>query len=280
MVSPRAKRKALAVLRERFALSLRSWCRLLGLNQSTFYYQSHKQRDDGALREKILEIAQTKIRYGQPRVVWMLRERFGFSDNHKRIRRIYREMGLQVGKRPRRKRRSGMRLVLATPSRPNELWAMDFVSDSLACGRRFRALTVKDLFTHEAISIFVDTSIPGFRVSEVLDGLSQLRGRPKAIVCDNGTEFTSKAMDQWAFNAGVELKFIQPGKPIQNAFIESFNGRLRDECLNENWFQNLEDAQTGIEQWRIEYNSDRPNSRLGNETPESFARKYQELLSA
>lgn len=114
----------------------------------------------------------------------------------------------------------------------------------------------------------------------MLGALSQLRGKPSAIVCDNGTEFTSKAMDQWAFQAGVELKFIQPGKPIQNAFIESFNGRLRDECLNENWFQNLEEAQSEIEKWRVEYNCERPNSRLGNETPDSFARRYQELLSA
>ena len=280
MVSPKAKRKALAVLRGRFSLSLRSWCRLLGLRQSTYYYRNRRARDDTALKEKLLELAQTKLRYGQPRMVWMLQKRFGFSDNHKRIRRIYRELGLQLGKRPRRKRRSGLRLVLSTPTQPNELWAMDFVSDSFASGRKFRALTVKDLFTHEAISIFVDTSIPGDRVCEVLTALSQLRGKPSAIVCDNGTEFTSKAMDQWAFQSGVELKFIQPGKPIQNAFIESFNGRLRDECLNENWFQNLEEAKTEIERWRVEYNFERPNSRLNNETPDSFARRHQQVLSA
>lgn len=280
MVSPKAKRKALVALRDRFTLSIRSWCRVLGLQQSTYFYRSTKQRDDTALRKKMMEIAETKTRYGQPRMVWMLRDRFGFADNHKRIRRIYREMGLQVGKRPRRKRRSGLRLTLETPTRPNELWAMDFVSDSLASGRRFRALTVKDLFTHEAISIFVDTSIPGDRVAEILEALSHLRTKPKASVCDNGTEFTCKAMDQWAFKAGVDLKFIQPGKPIQNAFIESFNGRLRDECLNENWFQDLEEARTKIEQWRIEYNCERPNSRLANETPDSFARRHQQLLSA
>jgi putative transposase len=169
-------------LRDRFALSVRSWCRLLGLQQSTYYYRGHRERDETALREKLAEIAQTKTRYGQPRMVFMLRERHGFTDNHKRIRRIYREMGLQVGKRPRRKKRCGLRLALATPTRPDELWAMDFVSDSLASGRRFRALTVKDLFTHEAISIFVDTSIPGLRVTEVLGALSQLRSTPKAIV--------------------------------------------------------------------------------------------------
>ena len=280
MVGPKAKRGAMVFALERFSLSARAACRLLGLHQSTYYYESSCSRDDSALKEKMMEIAQTKTRYGQSRVVWMLREKFGFADNHKRIRRIYRELGLQVGKRPRRKRRSGLRLVLTTPTKPNELWAMDFVSDSLACGRRFRALTVKDLFTHESLAILVDTSIPGWRVADALQALVQLRGKPAAVVCDNGTEFTSRAMDQWAFRAGVELKFIQPGKPIQNAFIESFNGRFRDECLNENWFTSLTEAQVEIEKWRNEYNCERPNSRLGNETPDSFARKHQNLLTA
>jgi putative transposase len=280
MVGPRAKRGAMVFLRDRFRISVRGACRVLGLQQSTYYYRPCRQRDDTALKAKMTELAQKKTRYGQPRIVWHLQNRFGFHDNHKRIRRIYRELGLQVGKRPHRKRRSGLRLVLAAPTRPNELWAMDFVADSLASGRRFRALTVKDLFTHEALSILVDTSIPGTRVAEVLGALSELRGCPSAIVCDNGSEFTSRAMDQWAYQAGVELKFIQPGKPIQNAFIESFNGRFRDECLNEHWFESLKDAQSEIEQWRIEYNCERPNSRLGNETPDSFARRQRDLLSA
>ena len=189
-------------------------------------------------------------------------------------------MGLQVGKRLRRKRRSGLRLVLNQPARPNELWAMDFVSDSLASGRRFRLLTIKDLFTHEALSTYVDLSIPGIRVAEVLNAIGELRGKPTAIVCDNGSEFTSKAMDQWAYRNKVELKFIQPGKRIQNAFIESFNGRLRDECLNENWFESLDEAKSIVERWRVEYNCERPNSSLDYETPDSFARRYKELLSA
>ena len=238
------------------------------------------KRDDSALKEKIQEIAQTKVRYGQPRIVWLLRERYGFKDNHKRIRRIYREMGLQVGKRLRKKRRSGLRLALEQPTRPNQLWAMDFVSDSLASGRRFRVLTIKDLYTHEALSTYVDLSIPGIRVAEVLEAIGELRGKPTAIVCDNGPEFTCKAMDQWAYRSKVDLKFIQPGKPIQNAYIESFNGRLRDECLNENWFENLNEAKSLVDRWRVEYNCERPNSSLGDETPESFARRYKEPLTA
>lgn len=280
MVGPKVKRAALTFVRERFRLSARRACRLLGLQQSTYYYRPRRQRDDTALKTKMTELAQKKTRYGQPRIVWHLRNQFGFSDNHKRIRRIYRELGLQVGKRPRRKRRSGLRLVLKTPTRANELWAMDFVSDSLATGRRFRALAVKDLFTHEALTILVDMSIPGTRVAEALSALCELRGAPSAIVCDNGSEFTSKAMDQWAYQTGVELKFIQPGKPIQNAFIESFNGRFRDECLNEHWFESLEEAQIEVEQWRVEYNCERPNSTLGFETPDSFARRQRDLLSA
>lgn len=211
-------------------------------------------------------------------MIWMLQQRHGFKDNHKRIARIYREMGMQVGKRIRRKMKSNRVLLLEVPKQPNELWAMDFVQDTLSTGRRFRVLTVKDLFTHEALSTFTDFSIQGVRVADVLDALSQLRKRPKAIICDNGPEFISRAMMAWA-GEDVELKFIQPGKPIQNAFIESFNGRLRDECLNENEFTSLGDAQIRIERWRTEYNTERPNSRLGNETPDSFARRHQELVA-
>jgi len=208
----------------------------------------------------------------------MLRNRHGFTDNHKRIGRIYREIGLQVGKRARRKMKSSRVLLLEVPKAPNELWAMDFVQDTFVTGRRFRVLTVKDLYTHEALATYTDLSIPGVRVADVLDALSRLRSRPKAIVCDNGPEFISRAMMAWA-GSETELKFIQPGKPIQNAFIESFNGRFRDECLNESEFESLDDAKMRIEKWRQEYNTDRPNSRLGNETPDAFARRHRELVA-
>jgi len=236
-------------------------------------------RDEGPLREKMLEVAASKPRYGRLRMIWMLKNRHGFKDNHKRVGRIYRELRLQVNKRPRKKLRSSRVLLLEVPTAPNQLWAMDFVSDSLSSGRKFRVLTVKDLFTHEALATFTDHSIPGIRVAEVLAAVSDLRSRPRAIVCDNGPEFISRALHEWAADQ-TELKFIQPGKPIQNAFIESFNGRLRDECLNQNWFRSLDEAKVTIERWRMEYNHERPNGRLKNETPDSFAKRYQELLEA
>lgn len=197
------------------------------------------------------------------------------SDNHKRIARIYRELGLQVGRRPKgRSKRTGLRLVLEKPIRPNEIWAMDFVSDQLSTSRRFRCLTMTDLYTHETPVIEVDVSLTGVRVSQVLDRLKLGHGLPKAIICDNGTEFTSKAMDQWAFKNNVELKFIQPGKPNQNAYCESFNSRLRDECLNTQWFMNLADAKDKIETWRKEFNEQRPHSSLNYKTPNQFAQEH------
>lgn len=207
-------------------------------------------------------------------ITWRLRERLGFTDNHKRIARIYRDLGLQVGKRIRRRKRLERRFMFIAPTKPNELWAMDFVLDSFSSGRRFRVLTVKDLFTHEAVVLHADLSITGQCVANVLDRFKSSRGLPKAIVCDNGSEFISKAMDQWAFTNGVELRFIQPGKPVQNAFIESFNGRFRASCLDENWFADLNDARQTIEAWRHEYNFDRPNTPLGKETPAEFARRH------
>lgn len=181
----------------------------MGLEQSTYHYRRKRVRDDGPIREKLAELAVSKPRYGRPRMVWMLRNRFGFKDNSKRIGRIYREMGLQVGKRVRRKMKSQRVFLLEVPKRPNELWAMDFVQDSLSNGRKFRVLTVKDLFTHEALATFTDFSIPGVRVSDVLGAVSTMRERPKAIVCDNGPEFISRAMMAWA-GSETELKFIQP----------------------------------------------------------------------
>ena len=253
-------------------MSKRKACGLLGLEQSTLYYRALKVRDDSQLRTLIAEICQRKVRYGRPRVVWSVREVHGMSDNHKRIGRIYCELGLQIGNRPKgRPKRTGLRLVLEKPSQPNEVWAMDFVSDQMATGRRFRCLTMTDLHTHEAPVIEVDVSLTGLRVSQVLDRLKQSRGLPRTIICDNGTEFTSKAMDQWAFANRVELKFIQPGKPNQNAYCESFNARLRDECLNTQWFNTLTEAKDNIEAWRREFNEQRPHSSLNYKTPRQFA---------
>lgn len=278
MVSPKQKRKAFEALKAQFKSSKRSICRVLGLQQSTLFYKSKKLKNDDELKSRMLEVVQAKVRYGRPRVIFMLRERLGLKDNHKRIARIYRELGLQMSKRSSKKKRSGKRLLFVAPTEPNQIWAMDFVSDSLATGRRFRTLNIKDLFTHEAVAIYPDFSIPSERVVEVLERLKRTGRLPKSIIVDNGTEFTAKALDVWAYQNGVELKFIQPGKPIQNAFIESFNGKFRNECLNLNWFESIFHAKEVIENWRIEYNTDRPNSALKNKTPEMFAKMYEERL--
>jgi len=197
--------------------------------------------------------------------------------NHKRVYRLYRDEGLSVRRRGRKRVAREARLPLPAPIGPNELWSLDFVSDALAWGRRIRLLCIIDAFTRESLAIEVDTSLPGQRVARVLDRLITERGQaPAEIVLDNGPELTSRALDQWAYECGVRLRFIEPGKPIQNAFIESFNGRLRDECLNEHWFLTLADARRLIEDWRMDYNRSRPHSSLGNLTPLEFRRLLED----
>jgi len=223
------------------------------------------------LRERLKELAIERRRYGSPRLTVLLR-REGFTDNHKRIERIYQEEGLQVLKRRRKRTCRSTRIrKIDVPTRPNERWSMDFVQDGLAGGRRLRCLTILDDFTRECVHIEVAPSISGERVARALNYLAWSRGLPEEIVVDNGPEFTSLTMDQWAHRNNVSLHFIDPGKPNQNAFIESFNRSFRDECLNENWFINLLDARTKIEDWRLEYNTFRPHSSLGDQTPEEFA---------
>lgn len=264
---------------ERHGLSIKASCRLLGLFESTYHYRPKRTRDDSEIRLRLKEIADKKSRAGRPYMTWFLRERLRMTDNHKRIARIYREMGLQVTKRPKRKRRSARRHLFVAPTRPNELWAMDFVSDSFASGRRFRIFTLKDLFTHESLCLYVDRSIPGQSVASQLDKVvAQRSAKPTGIICDNGSEFAGKAMDQWESKTGVQLRFIDPGKPIQNAFIESFNGKLRAECLDQNWFTDLADARATIERWRVEYNTERPTKPLGKLTPTEFAKQHGVLI--
>jgi putative transposase len=251
----------------------------LGLEESTFHYRSQRGRDDSLVKKHLREIADKKPRAGRPYMIWYLRERLKMTDNHKRIARIYREMGLQVTKRPKRKRRAARGHIFIAPSRPNEIWAMDFVSDSFSNGRRFRIFTLKDIFTHESLCLYVDRSIPGHSVANQLNKvISQRRAKPEGIICDNGSEFVSRVMDQWEAKTEVQLRFIDPGKPIQNAFIESFNGKLRAECLDQNWFTDLEDARKTIEKWRIEYNTDRPTKPLGKLTPIEFAKQHGVLV--
>jgi putative transposase len=200
-----------------------------------------------------------------------LLKREGLVINHKRTERIYREEGLALRRKRRRKGAAGVRVVLPSADRPNQHWSMDFVSDSIVTGRRFRALTVVDDFSRECPAIEVDSSLGGRRVVGVLDRITEARGLPEVITVDNGPEFLGRALDEWAYRRGVKLNFIRPGKPIENAYVESFNGRLRDECLNTNWFINLKNAREIIEVWREDYNQVRPHSSLNNLTPAEYA---------
>ena len=198
-------------------------------------------------------------------------KREGLLINHKRTERIYREEGLAFRKKRRRKGAAGARVVMPSPQRTNERWSMDFVTDSIVTGRRFRALAIVDDYSRECPAIEVDTSLGGRRVVGVLERLAETRGLPDVITMDNGPEFVGRALDEWAYRKGVKLNFIRPGKLTENAFLESFNGRLRDECLNTNWFLNLKHAREIIEDWRKDYNEVRPHSSLKGSTPKEYA---------
>jgi putative transposase len=238
-------------------------------------YRSHRP-DDGKLRQEIRKIAEAKRRYGCPRIYVRLR-REKWPVNHKKVERIYREEGLSLRLRKRKKYASVPRLELPMPDQPGKCYAMDFVHDRLANGRRFKALTVVDPYAKESPVIDVDFSINGERVCQILDRLFVDRPMPDTLIMDNGPEFSGRALDAWAFEHGVKLHFIQPGKPVQNAFVESFNGKFRDECLNENWFLTLQEAQMIIETWRKEYNEDRPHSSLNDMTPYEYIQKHKEM---
>jgi len=201
--------------------------------------------------------------------------RQGWQVSHKKVYRLYREEGLQVRRRKRKQTAKYRGEKPEGPLRPNERWSMDFMHDALCDGRRIRLLNIVDDYTRECLGIEVDTSLGGRRVTRVLDRLGAIRGLPERVVTDNGPEFTSKALDNWAYEKGVTLQYIEPGKPVQNAYVESFNGRVRDECLNEQWFQNLRHARDVIETWRQDYNTMRPHTALGNMAPEEYASSLQ-----
>ena len=262
---------------ERFGLSLRRACRLVGLWRSTWQYRAHRP-DDRVLRGRLRELAEQRRRFGAPRLHVLLR-REGLLVNHKRTERLYREEGLSLRRRKRPRRTAGVRVIVPQAQRPNQRWSMDFVQDRLASGRRMRLLTIVDEYSRECPTIEVDTSLPGLRVTQVLDRLAEFRGLPELITVDNGPEFAGTVLDAWAYRQGVQLHFIQPGKPVQNAYIESFNGRLRDECLNEHWFSTLEEARHQIEAWRQDYNTVRPHSSLGGLTPDEFVRREHQSPS-
>jgi putative transposase len=250
-----------------FHASVRRACELAQIPRSTYRFEKDTQRDE-PLRLRLIELAQDKPRYGYRRL-WVLLRWEGTVVNHKRLFRIYRAAGLSV-KRKRRKRlvRACQPRTLATA--PNEEWSLDFVHDRLANGRAVRVLGVVDTFTRECLALEVDTSFASPRVTRVLDAIIAERGRPQRLRMDNGSELTSRHFLSWGVDWKLQLAYIQPGKPVENAYVESFNGKLRDECLNVSWFRNLWQARARIEAWRREYNTARPHSSLGYRTPESF----------
>lgn len=264
MVTPQAKRACSDVLVNEHSRSQRRACSLMGVNRSTVRYSLRKQDDE--LKEEIKEIAYEKRRFGYRRIQMLLMRR-GKTVNHKRVYRLYRSMGLKVLKRGGRKRALGLRKPESVVTRPNQRWALDFVQDALWDGRRIRLMPVIDVFSRKCLGILVDSSLNSRRVVKTLEALIEEHGRPEEIISDNGTEFTSNTVLKWCHERGQKWEYIQPGKPYQNGNAESFNGKLRDECLNENWFTNLEEAKRLIEKWREEYNDQRPHSALDGRTP-------------
>jgi putative transposase len=254
-------------LRANFPASVRRACELALIPRSTYRFERDPHRDE-PLRAQLIELAQDKPRYGYRRLLVLMRWA-GTVVNHKRLFRIYRAAGLSV-KRKRRKRLVRMCQPRLRPTAPNEEWSLDFVHDRLASGRSVRVLGVVDTFTRECLALEVDTSFASRRVTRVLDEVIAERGRPRRLVMDNGSELTSRHFLSWGVDWKLELAYIQPGKPVQNAYVESFNGKLRDECLNVSWFRNLWQARVRIAAWRSEYNSARPHSSLGYQTPEAF----------
>jgi putative transposase len=259
-----------------YEMSERHACRLLGLGRSTHRYRARRNERDTGLRARLKELASKRMRFGYRRLTAML-VREGIAANHKRVYRLYREEGLAMRIRQRRRIRWTGAVSGSVATRANERWSIDFVSDCVSTGRVIRMLTVVDDCTRECPAIEVDTSLGGLRVRRVLDRIASERGLPEAIVLDNGPEFRGRALAAWSEERGVRLEFIQPGKPAQNAFAESFNGRLRDECLNANWFTSLSDARRKIEDWRQDYNQQRPHSSLNYLPPAEFARQQLEM---
>lgn len=269
MVTPAAKREAAAHLCSVHGVSQRRACRAIGVERTSIRYRSLRP-DDGAVRLRLRELAAVRRRFGWRRLHVLL-SREGVHLNHKKLRRLYIEERLQVRRRGGRKRALGTRAPMVLPRGANQRWSLDFVSDTLTDGRRFRILAMVDDYTRECLCLVADTSLSGLRVARELDALIARRDRPHSCVSDNGTELTSMAILRWSQASGVAWHYIAPGKPTQNAFIESFNGRLRDELLNETLFTSLAHARVALEEWRRDYNTERPHSALGNLTPIAYA---------
>ena len=268
MVSAPARRELVRYMVDK-GLSQRRALRVVSMSPSAYRYEPASDRNC-VLKEKIIALAQRHRRYGAGMIYLKLRQA-GEIVNHKRVERLYAQAGLQVKKRKRKKIPLSERHPLARPTMPNQVWSMDFVFDRTAEGRSIKSLTVVDDATHEAVAIVPERALGGHQLVRILEQLASTRGLPKAIRTDNGKEFCSRAMLTWAHARGVQLFLIEPGKPNQNAYIESFNGRLRDECLNEHWFTSLQQARVIVETWRREYNEERPKKSLGGLTPSAYA---------
>ncbi|WP_440216472.1 IS3 family transposase [Chromobacterium piscinae] len=269
LVTPAAKRQAVAHLQATLGMSERRACTVVGADRTSVRYRSCRA-DDGDLRSRLCELAQQRRRFGYRRLHILLR-RDGITINRKKTQRLYREEGLTVRRRKGRRRAVGARAPAQVLALPNQRWSLDFVHDQLVTGRRFRVLNIVDDVTRECLRAVVDTSISGRRVVRELADLIARRGRPKMIVSDNGTELTSNAVLAWSGNVGIEWHYIAPGKPTQNGFVESFNGRMRDELLNETLFFTIGQARSILARWVNDYNTERPHSSLGYATPAAFA---------
>jgi putative transposase len=264
----RQAREDVTAIRAQYAMSERQACELMDVAASSHRYQARNRPREDTLRERLTTLAQQYPRFGSPRLCALVRREDRY--NHKLVERIYREAGLSL-RRKKRKRLQRQRTPIIATQAANEEWAMDFVADSLASARHVRILTVVDVFTRECLALETDTSMGSMRVLRVLDGIIAERGAPARLRCDNGPEFTSRAFLAWAIERKIDLVHIRPGRPVENAHIESFNGRLREECLNASWFRNLFDARKQIERWREHYNQVRPHSALEYRTPNEFA---------
>ena len=272
MVGPAAKRAAVAHLQDTMGLSERRACSIVGADRKTVRYCSRRPPDT-ELRARLRELANERRRFGYRRLFILLR-REGEPSGINRIHRLYREEGLAVRQRRARRKAVGSRVPILVEARPNARWSLDFVHDQFANGRRFRVLNIVDDVTKECLGAIPDTSISGRRVARELTAIVARRGKPDSIVSDNGTEFTCNAMLSWCKDTVIDWHFIAPGKPIQNAFVESFNGRMRDEFLNETLFFDLHDAQTKIAAWVADYNGQRPHSSLQYLTPAAYAATF------
>ena len=273
MVTPAARRAAVNLFRDRYGFSERGACRLASYSRSSYRRKSLREEADQPLRERLMELASERPRFGYRRLHVML-QREGWEINRKRVYRVYRELGLAVRRKKRKRVAQANRRPRVVPIAANIQWSIDFMRDTLASGRVFRTLNVVDDATRECLAIEVDTSLSGARTARVLDAVAQERGcYPSRLVLDNGPECTSHALDKWTYLHGVELCFIRPGKPIENCFVESFNGRFRDECLNLHWFLSLDGARREIETWRVDYNCVRPHSSFDYEPPSLVARR-------